>query len=55
MARSPQITVYPGDELKQIVQELADADGRSDGGLVLLWIRERPEVQERLNGDGDGA
>lgn len=54
MARSPQITVYPQDDVKAAVEEIASGDGRSASALVLKWIKERPEVQEKLNGGSDG-
>lgn len=54
MARSPQIPVYLGETVKKIVEELAAEDGRSASGLLLVWIKDRPEVQERLQGGTDG-
>jgi len=55
MARSPQIPVYPGEQIKQIVEELADEDGRSASGLLLVWIKDRPEVQAKLAKLNGGA
>lgn len=54
MARSPQIPVYPGERIKGIVEELAAADGRSASGLLLVWIKDRPEVKAKLGEDNDG-
>lgn len=54
MARSPQITIYPQQELKEVVEALAEADGRSASSQILVWIKERPEVQEKLNGGTNG-
>ena len=46
------ITTRPPDNVRRIVVELAEEDGRSVASLLAKWIRERPEVQARLNGGG---
>ena len=54
VARSPQIPVYPGERIKKVVEEIAAADGRSASGLLLVWIKERPEVKKKLKGRKNG-
>lgn len=55
MARSPQIPVYPGERLKKIIEELAVESSRSASGLLLVWIKDRPEVKAKLEEGESGA
>lgn len=54
MARSPQINVYPGEQLKKIIEELALESSRSESGLLMVWIKDRPEVKRKLEENGGG-
>jgi hypothetical protein len=49
-AKSIAVPAYLSPSMKQLVEELAEADGRSASSLLAKWIRERPEVQAKLNG-----
>ena len=52
MTKRPGITTYPSERIKEIVEELAAADDRSASSLLERWIKERPEVREKLENGG---
>lgn len=50
MSKRPQITTYPSPALKQAIEQIAADQGRSASNLLIVWAKERPEVQDRLSG-----